>query len=264
MNSSVLQNDLVKLQGWSETWNLHFNASKCKVLHIGKNNPEMTYTMTSNNQNQDIAKCQDEKDLGVVFDNKLLFDAHIDGAINKASRNLGVIKRTFSYLDKDMFLQLYKALVRPHLEYGNVIWYPILKRQSAAIEKVQRRATKLLKNLKHLTYRERLQTLNLPSLKSRRIRGDLIQAYKIFNHIDDLDFNLFFKLSSVSTTRNADFKIYIEFNRTNKRKHCFSQRVAPLWNALPNYIKTAPNTNTFKNLIDQNKIVQDTIYDYDE
>ena len=65
---------------------------------------------------------------------------------------IGLIKRTFTYLNKDILLKLYKSLVRPHLEYGNIIWYPLLKRQSKAVEKVQRRATKLLKECKNMTY----------------------------------------------------------------------------------------------------------------
>ena len=132
------------------------------------------------------------------------------------------------------------------------------------IEKVQRRATKLVKTLKDLSYTERLKALNLPSLKARRIRGDLIQTYKIFNRIDDLDINDFFKTISVDKTRNSDLKIYIEYSRTNTRKHCFSQRVAPLWNQLPYNIKTAPNTNKFKNLIDQEKSLSETKFEFDE
>ena len=220
--------------------------------------------MRKGGKDETIAKCDEEKDLGVMFDRQLLFDSHIENAINKANRTLGVIKRTFSYLDKDIFLKLYKTLVRPHLEYGNVIWNPLLKRQSTLLEKVQRRATKLLKDINHLSYGKRLEILNLPSLKSRRIRGDLIQTYKIFANIDDLELAHFFQLSHVEKTRNAESKIFIEFCRTNSRKHCFSKRIAPVWNALPNNIKLAPDTNTFKSLLDHHKIMIETLYDFDE
>ena len=143
--------------------------------------------MTSNGQTSNITECNEEKDLGVIIDNKLTFDSHIQEAINRANRILGLIKRTFSYLDKEMFLMLYKGLVRPILEYGNVIWSPHLKRQSSAIEKVQRRATKLLPGLKDYNYEERLKYLKLPSLKARRFRGDIIQCFKIFRGIDDVN-----------------------------------------------------------------------------
>ena len=103
---------------------------------------------------------------------------------------LGIIMRSFDFIQEDTFIQLYKTMIRPHLEYGNVIWSPQLKRQSIAIEKVQRRATKLVKSCKNLPYEKRLQILNLLILKYKRYRGDLLQLYKIINNIDndDLDF----------------------------------------------------------------------------
>ena len=144
LNHDILQRDLCKLEDWSINWQLYFNTGKCKVLHIGKNNPELDYKMKLGDTHVDIMKCENEKDLGVTFDKCLSFDVHITNAISKANKMLGLVKRSFSYLDHSIFLMLYKALIRPHLEYGNLIWYPYLKRQSAAIEKVQRRATKLL------------------------------------------------------------------------------------------------------------------------
>ena len=82
-------------------------------------------------------------------------------------------------------------MVRPHLEYGNIVWFPQLKRQSVAIEKVQRRATKLIPMLKDLIYKERLRQLKLPTLKYRRYGGDLNQVFKIISEIDDLKFEDF-------------------------------------------------------------------------
>ena len=107
-------------------------------------NPQMDYSMTNGNITFNIAKCESEKDLGVIFDSKLTFDNHIEAIIKKANKMIGIIKRTFSYLNRASSIQLYKALVRPHLEYGNITWFPHLKRQSSTIEKVQRRATRLL------------------------------------------------------------------------------------------------------------------------
>ena len=123
-----------------------------------------------------------------------------------------------SYSDcasKDVFLKLYKALVRPHLEYGNVFWYPIFKRQSIAIERVQRRATKLVKGCRNLSYNSRLKCLRLHSLKGRRIRGDLIQTYKIFKGLDDIDKEKLFTLSHIQCTRNPEGKMFKMHHETN-------------------------------------------------
>ena len=83
-------------------------------------------------------------------------------------------------------MQLYKAFIRRHVEYGNAIWYPYLNWQSAAIDRVQRRATKLfVPDIKDMPYTGRLRALSLIFLKARRMRGDLIQTYKIINNVDD-------------------------------------------------------------------------------
>ena len=87
-----LQDDINKLQSWSETWNLDFNVSKCKVLHIGSKNPENDYVMKTDAADIDIAKCTEEKDLGVIFDKKLSFDNHVETTIKKANKVLGVIR----------------------------------------------------------------------------------------------------------------------------------------------------------------------------
>ena len=132
------------------------------------------------------------KDLGVTFDQSLSFDVHIQTTLNKASRMIGIIRRTFTYFNKTSLLLLYKALVRPILEYANEIWYPHLIRQSKAIEIIQRRATKLLHQLKWCSYEVRMHYLGLPSLKYRRRRGDMITVYKILNGLSKLDWRDFF------------------------------------------------------------------------
>ena len=116
-----------------------------------------------------------------IIDEDLNFDYHINTVVNKANKTLDVIKRTLVHCDKEIILHLYKSLVHPILEYANVIWNPYLKRQVNKIENIQRRTTKLIPELTNKSYDERLQHLNLPSLAYRRIRGDLIQVFKIFN-----------------------------------------------------------------------------------
>ena len=129
-NAQVLQRDLDALQEWSNKWQLFFNTTKCKVIHVGKKNAQFKYKMDAGTGVDDISElqvCDNEKDLGVIFDNKLSFDLHIQTAINKANSRIGIIRRSFDFLDKEIFLNLYKSLVRPCMEYGNVIWSPYLK-----------------------------------------------------------------------------------------------------------------------------------------
>ena len=89
---SVLQNDINNLLQWSETWQLPFNISKCKIVHYGKNNPEYTYLMKDVPMKQELT----EKDLGVNFDHDFSFSTHIQKIISKANSRVGIIKRTFT------------------------------------------------------------------------------------------------------------------------------------------------------------------------
>ena len=90
----------------------------------------------------------EEKDLRISIDSKLKFGAHVGTVVSKANQILGIIKRPFDNMGEIVFLNLYKSLVRPHFEYGNVIWSPATVNEIMLIEGVQRRATAMIKNVK--------------------------------------------------------------------------------------------------------------------
>ena len=151
----TMQDDLNKLCQWTIKWLMLFNVDKCKVMHIGKGNPRFEYEMSDNNGNIKVLKSVDcEKDLGVYLQDNLKFDKHISLTVNRANRLIGVIKRAFSYLEEETLLVLYKTLIRPILDYGNIIWFPTLKKDIRAVENVQRRLTRLLPELSDLSYEE--------------------------------------------------------------------------------------------------------------
>ena len=176
---------------------------------------------------------------------------------------IGIIKRNFSCADKDTFIQLYKAFIRPHLEYANAIWCPCKKRQWIAVEKVQRRATKIFKGCKNIKYAYRLNYLNLYSMKGRRIRGDLIQTFKIFNNIDDVPVNSIFTTNN-NNTRNSEGKVFIKHSSSKIRKHYFSNRVAHIWNLLTPDTKFTDTINKFKNSLDRNPKLVELFKQFDE
>ena len=126
-----------------------------------------------------------------------------------------------------------------------------MKRQSVTIERVQTRATRLISTLRDLSYTERLKKLDLPTLKYRRFRCDLIQVCKIINQIDDLKVDTFFTPTKSDISRNAECKLYVEYSKTNARKFTYSNRIAPAWNTLSLFTRSAPNINKFKNLLDR-------------
>ena len=117
---SYSQDDLDRLVEWSQLWQLHFNDSKYKVLHMGNSNPSHCYIMS----NIPLTMTAEEKDLGVIMDNELKFHKHTAYAVKKASKMFGLFRATFTCLDEITVPTIFMAMVRPHLEYGNVIWYP--------------------------------------------------------------------------------------------------------------------------------------------
>ena len=247
-----LQADLENIMEWAEKWQMRFNADKCHVVHLGSNNPNFSYYMRNEDGTEDIELTTStvEKDLGVQVDDKLTFSKHIECQVNKANRLVGLIRRSFSYMDKETMRQLFTALVRPHLEFANVIWAPRLKKDIKLIEKVQRRATKYIPGLKGLKYEERLKEMNLPSLSYRRKRGDLIEAYKLTHGHYAINKNLL-KLDKTSRTRGHMYKIEKQYCKLSVRQNFFAVRVENQWNDLPASVVEAPSINAFKERLDK-------------
>ncbi|XP_077985324.1 uncharacterized protein LOC144439968 [Glandiceps talaboti] len=126
-----------------------------------------------------------------------------------------------------------------------------LKKDIELLEKVQRRATKLIPELRHLTYVERLEALSLTTLEQRRLRGDLIQVFRFLKGFDKIDQSVLFTYHPTSRTRRHSLKIFKPTVRLNIRKYFFSQRVVLHWNNLPEDVIGAETVKDFKIVLDQ-------------
>ncbi|PJE77527.1 hypothetical protein CI610_03548 [invertebrate metagenome] len=247
----ILQNDLDKLQIWSNTWLLKFHPKKCKVLSIKSSEKRQYYMSGPGEEKFQLENITCEKDIGVMIDEDLNFKKHIQLSVNKANSIVGLIRRSFVYLDESMFTLLFKALVRPHLEYAASVWNPFRINDIDLIENVQRRATKLIPGLKTLSYSERLERLNLPTLSHRRTRGDVINVFKIMNNIYDSRVTKnFFQMDNNNRTRGHSQKIFKKRCRRDARKHFFSYRIVDLWNSLPQHVINAETVYQFEILLD--------------
>jgi len=157
------------------------------LLNLNKNFLDYKYSIdTSNSGTVELERVYNMKDLGVNIDSDLNFKDHIYEKIKMAYQMLGIVNRNFSNLDNFSFLLLYKSMVRSHIEYANVVWCPYKDYLVVDIERVQKRATKMVKGLRTLPYKERLINLQLPTLKFRRIRGDMIEVFKILSGVYDM------------------------------------------------------------------------------
>ena len=168
-----------------------------------------------------------------------------------ANRTFGLIKRTIKSRSKDVIVKLYKALVRLKLEYCVQAWRPFLKKDISSMERVQRRATKMITECKGQNYEARLKVLGLSSVEERQTRGDLIQVFKLIKGFDNLDYREFFQLADHSRTRGHRFKITKVRSKLEIRRNFFSQRVVNKWNELPQYVVEAESLNAFKNRLDR-------------
>ena len=241
-DSNILQEDIDNLALWTIKWQLPLNMDKSKVIHYGRNNTEKDYHITDIG----ITKDEVEKDLGVNFDSKLKFSPHVATIAKKANSRLGLIKRNFANKSKDIIIPLYKSLVRPILEYASCIWNPTLRRDVIEIEKVQRRATKLISTVSHLPYEDRLKMLKLDSLAFRRRRCDMLQVYRIVHKIDKIELTDFFELNTLTNTRGHSLKFKKPRVNTSQRLSSFALRVINDWNQLKEETVTSPTINTFK------------------
>ena len=150
-DEECLQKALDKMKDWCDNWLLKMNINKCKVISYGiKNVVETADYIKDDNVKYELEKVDSISDLGVIFDSTLSFRDHIQQKINKAYSIIGIIKRNFIHMDAKTFTLLYKTLVRPHVEYANTVWSPYKKGDITEIEKVQKRATKLVINLKKI------------------------------------------------------------------------------------------------------------------
>jgi hypothetical protein len=154
-------------------------------------------------------------------------------------------------------------MVRPHLEFSQTVWSPYLLKFVDQLEGVQRRATRLIPGLSKLAYTDRLKTLKLPTLSYRRIRGDLIEVFKITKGLyDPAVTDKLLHWSVEGRTRGNSSKLFLKRSNTNFGNNCFSGRVVKHWNMLSDSVLNSGNLSIFKSRLDKFMKDQPIIYDY--
>jgi hypothetical protein len=166
-------------------------------MNIAKTKNETEYNY--NLEEQNIEWTQEEKDIGVTIDSGLKFGKHISEKVNKANSMFAIIRRAFKYLNAETFM----SLVRSQLDYASSVWAPYRKKHIDKIEQVQKRATKQIPETKNLNYEERIRKLKLSTIGYRRVRGDMIEIYKIIKGKYDKDVITLVKTAEESEVRHS-------------------------------------------------------------
>lgn len=246
----IVQTDLDELSEWEDTWKLKFNVDKCKVLHCGRNNTKFKYKLN----NKDLDEITEERDLGVVFNQSFDFSNHILSIISKANQKIGWVLRNIQSRDAFVITRVYKTLIRPHVEYCTQAWAPVARHGNWSmilkLEGVQRKITRIVHGLGELSYKNRLETLGLTTLLERRMRGDLIETFKILNGSSKYGAEFY----NISPRTGHLVSRQISKTKSNKQLDFFSNRVIHYWNKLPSEVKNSTTTNNFKNNLDKFRI----------
>ena len=252
---SSVQSDLNSISDFCQRMQMQISVNKCQVLTLngGQNDKEYSFYLSG----FVIPNVEVVRDLGLLVDSKFSFTPHCLSTVKKLSRLINFIFRTFKSRNSTFLIRLYKCYVLPLLDYCCQLYFPCTLKNIKLLESIQKVFTRRLcgQNLFHATYFDRLKHFSLESLERRRIKYDLILLYRLIYGFCDLNVSDFISFSpNVFNTRGNGLKINIEHFNSDFRRHFYFNRVAKVWNELPQSVVTAFSIGNFKSHLDSDEV----------
>jgi len=243
----TLQEDLKRLEEWEKKWRMTFNVDKCHIMHITKTRKTVKTDYTLHNQSMSVV--QQATYLGVEFSSNLSWTPHINKITNKASQNLGFLKRNFHSAKPETKAAAYKSIVRPSLEYSSSVWDPYHSNDIQKLENVQRRAARFVTNNYSKSPGTVTQTLNQlqwESLERRRQNTRLSLFHKIHYGLVDITPSQYMTPYSRSSRHYHPLAYQIPHSPSDYIKYSFFPRTIVEWNSLPVYLVSTDSNPVFK------------------
>jgi hypothetical protein len=266
LNCGDLQQSLDNLSSWAKSWQLTINISKCSVLSIHHKTKSIIPHSYFINGFQ-LINSSSVNDLGILVDSRLTFNLHISNILSKATQRVGVFFRGFSSRHPALMKKAFITYIRPTLEFNSNIWNPTKKYFIDKLENIQRRFTKRVHSLSHLSYLDRLKALKLEPLELRRLKFDLIQYFKVLNNFTCIVPNSYFHLHyPPPASRNPAPFLQKSSNFNKCLQSSFFFRFLDCWNGLPINVQQSSSLTSFKrqiNLINFNSYLKGSATEFD-
>ena len=248
-DSQTLQQDLQTLEQWEKTWEMHFNPSKCQVMHISRaHNPIQTQYVL---HGQVLEAVDHAKYLGLEISHDLKWNHHVQNVTTKANRTLGYIRRNIRTKHKGIRQTAYQTLVRPQLEYASPVWSPHTDTNVNLIETVQRRAARWVTHnySSYSSVTQMINTLGWRSLEQRRADARLLMFYKIVHGLVEIPLPTYIQ-RQIRMTRTTHSYHFIQIQTSsNYYKYSFFPLAIVQWNNLPPSAVLLEDLTSFRSAI---------------
>ena len=243
---TILQQDLDLLADWSSTWLMHFNVKKCAILSITKKRKPSHHLYTIFGESLERVDHHDY--LGVTISHDLRWGKHCQKIKQKASRTLGLLRRTLSPCKQEVKAKAYQTLIRPQLEYASEVWSPHTLDGVDRLEQVQRAAARFVfgdyRRTTHVT--PLITALDWDTLHNRRLLHQSTMFFKIHYQLVNIQFPPVVHPASYIGRHDHSLKYNIPAASLDQYKFAFYPRTIKIWNQLPPAAVLAPSVPAFQ------------------